>query len=127
MMLTDYLGQTVDVRLSGAEIAPLDGVVEEAINAVAVVLVVLGGVDAALGRDAVGPARAVVEAEALDLVAELGQRGGCGCACQAGADHDDLVLPLIRGVDQLHFFRWFVHLSSSGPEGILDSSFTATS
>ena len=46
------LGEAVDVRLAGAEVAALDGVVEEAVDAVAVVLVVLGGVDAALRGDA---------------------------------------------------------------------------
>ena len=48
------LGQPVDVGLAGAEVAALDRVVEEAVDAVAVVLVVLGGVDAALGGDASG-------------------------------------------------------------------------
>src|SRR5690606_41788945 len=52
------LGEAVDVRLAGAEVAALDRVVEEAEDAVAVVLVVLGRVDAALGRDGVRPPRA---------------------------------------------------------------------
>src|SRR5262249_53831474 len=62
------LGQPVDVGLARAVITPLDGVVEEAVNAVAVVLVILGGVDAALGRDAVGAPRPVLVAEANYLV-----------------------------------------------------------
>ena len=60
-----HLGQTVDVGLPGPEVAALHGVVEEAEDAVAVVVVVLGGVDAALGGDGVGPARAVLVAEAV--------------------------------------------------------------
>ena len=47
------LGQPVGVGLAGAEVAALDGVVEEAEDAVAVVAVVLGGVDPALGGDGV--------------------------------------------------------------------------
>ena len=47
------LGQPVDVGLTGAEVAALHGVVEEALDAVAVVLVVLRRVDAALRGDAV--------------------------------------------------------------------------
>ena len=47
------LGEAVDVGLARAEVAALDGVVEKAINAIAVVLIVLGGVDAALGGDGV--------------------------------------------------------------------------
>jgi hypothetical protein len=57
----------VDVGLAGAEVAAFDRVVEEAVHAVAVVLVVLGGVDAALRGDAVRAAGAVVEAEAVTL------------------------------------------------------------
>ena len=102
MMFTLTCGQAVDVGLAGAEVAALDRVVEEAVDAVAVVLVVLGGVDAALGGDGVRAARAVLVAEALHVVAELGQRGGGGAAGQAGADHDHGVLPLVGGVDQLH-------------------------
>ena len=62
-----HLRQPVDVRFARAVVAALDRVVEEAIDAVAVVLVVLRGVDAALGGDAVRAAGAVVNAEAVTL------------------------------------------------------------
>ena len=64
-------GEAVDVGLTGAEVAAFDGVIEETVDAVAVVLVVLGRIDAALGCDGVGAAGAVLEAEAFHLVAEL--------------------------------------------------------
>ena len=83
------LRQAVDVRLARAVVAPLDRVVEQPLHAVAVVLVVLGGVDAALRRDAVRPPRAVVDAEAEDVVAELAERRCGRRAGQAGADDDD--------------------------------------
>ena len=51
------LGQAVDVGLAGAKVPALDGVVEQAPDAVAVVGIVRGRVDAALGGDAVRPAR----------------------------------------------------------------------
>jgi hypothetical protein len=89
------------VGLARAEVAALDRVVEQAVHRVAVVLVVLGGVDAALRGDRVRAARAVLEAEAGHVVAELGQRGGGGTTGEAAADDDDLVLPLVGGVDQL--------------------------
>ena len=82
------LGESVDVRFARPEVAPLDGVVEEATHAVAVVLVVLRCIDAALGGDAVGATRTVLEAEAIDLIAELAQGGGGGGACEA-RPHDD--------------------------------------
>ena len=95
-------GQAVDVGLAGPVVAALDGVVEEAVDRVAVVGVVLGCVDSALGGDAVGPSGAVVEGESLDPVAQLAQRGGGRGASQAGADHDDVEPTLVVGVDQLH-------------------------
>ena len=67
------LREPVDVRFPRAVVAALDGVVEQAVDAVAVVLVVLRGVDPALGGDAVGAARAVLDAEVEDVVAELAQ------------------------------------------------------
>ena len=86
-----HLGQTPDIGLAGAEVAPLDGVVKEAIDGVAVVGVVLGGIDAALGSDGVGAARAVLVAEGLHIVTQLAQGSCRGAAGQAGADHDDIV------------------------------------
>ena len=65
------LGQPVDVGLAGPEVAPLQGVAEQPVDAVAVVLVVLGGVDAALGGHAVRPPGRVVKAQAGHGVAQL--------------------------------------------------------
>ena len=45
--------QTVDIGFTGAEVAAFNGVVKQAVNGVAVVLVVLGRVNAALGRNGV--------------------------------------------------------------------------
>ena len=96
------LGQPVHVRLAGAVVAALHRVVEEAVDRVAVALVVLRRVDAALGGDRVRPARRVVEGEGVDVVAELAERRGGGGAGEAGADDDDLELaPVVRG-DELH-------------------------
>jgi hypothetical protein len=72
------------------------------VDAVAVVAVVLGRVDAALRGDGVRAARAVVKGEDRDVVAELSERGGRGGSRQARADDDDVELALVVGVDQLH-------------------------
>lgn len=48
-----HFGQTIDVGLAGAVVAALHGVVEQTVNAVAVVLVVLCCVDAALSCNGV--------------------------------------------------------------------------
>ena len=96
------LRQAIDVGFAGAEVAAFDGVVEEAVDAVAVVLIILGGVDAALRGDGVRAAGRILKAEALDVVAKLAQGGGSGASGEAGADDDDGVLALVRGIDQLH-------------------------
>ena len=64
-------------------------------------MIILGGVDAALRGDGVRAARGILEAEALDVVAELAERGGGAAAGQAGAHHDDVVLALVGRIHQL--------------------------
>ena len=96
-MMFDDLGREVDVRLAGAEVAALDGVVEEPHHAVAVVVVVLGGVDAALRGDAGARRGESWKENALHLVAELAEARGRG-AGQPGADDDDLVRRLLAGL-----------------------------
>jgi hypothetical protein len=75
------LRQAVDIRFARAEIATLHGVIEKTENAVAVVAIVLGGVDASLGRDRVGAARGVVIRKAMNVVALLAQRSRGSCSC----------------------------------------------
>src|SRR5688572_10159800 len=111
------LSEAMDVGLAGAVVAALHRVVEEAPDAVAVVRVVLGRVDAALGRDAVGAARAVLEAEALHVVAELGERRRGRRAGEPAADDQDRVLPLVRGVDELVLEPRLVPLLLDGTVG----------
>ena len=101
MMLTDTSARRWTLRLAGAVVAALDGVVEEAVDAVAVVVVVLGRVDAALRRDRVRPTRRVVVREDLDVVAQLAERCGGRGAGEAGADHDHVELAAVVGFDQL--------------------------
>ena len=89
------------VRLPRPKVATLHGVVEQAVDAVAVILIVLGGVDPALRRDAMRAPRAVLVAEAFDVVAHLAERG-CRCtASEAAAHHDDRVLAAVGGRDEL--------------------------
>ncbi len=114
-----HLGQPVDVGLAGAEVASLDGVVEEPEDAVAVVVVVLGGVDPPLGGDRVGAAGGVLEAEAPHLVAELGEAGRGRGPGEAGAHHQDREFPLVVGVDQLEVPLVLVPLVLDGTGGDL--------
>ena len=84
------LGEPVDVGLAGAEVAALDGVVEQPEDAVAVVVVVLGGVDAALRRDTVRPSRRILEAKTFNVVPELAQSRCGGSARETASDHDNI-------------------------------------
>ena len=67
------LRQPIDIGFARPEIAALDRVVEQPLHAVAVVLIILGRVDSALRRDAVGAARAVLVTKGLHVVAQLRQ------------------------------------------------------
>lgn len=95
------LREPVHVRLPRAEVAALDGVVEQPVDGVAVVAVVLRGVDAALRGDGVGASRGVLVAELDDVVTLFGERGARGAAREPGADDDDGVLAPVGRVDQL--------------------------
>ena len=92
--------QPIDVRFARAEIAAFDRVVKQPEDAVAIVLIIFRGVDAALGGDAVGAARAVLVTEAFHVVAELAQRGGGRSAGQSAADDDDFKFPAVIRSDQ---------------------------
>src|SRR6185295_18186774 len=85
------------------EVAALHRVVKQPIDTVAIVLIVLGRIDPTLRRDAMRSPRAVLKAEALDVVSELGQRRRSRSTRQAGAHHDDRVLALVGWIYQLHF------------------------
>src|SRR5262249_31846265 len=76
--------------------------VEEALDGVTVVLVVLGGVDAALRGDRMRAARAVEDREGQHVVAELAQRGGGRGTRQPRADDGNRVPAAIGGVHELH-------------------------
>src|ERR1039458_162079 len=62
------LSQAIDIRFPRAEISALDGVKEQAIDAVIVVRVVLGGVNAALGGNAVRTAGTVMQTETAYVI-----------------------------------------------------------
>ena len=100
-----HLGQAVDIAFPGPEIAAFDGVIKEPPDAVAVIGIILGRIDAALGRDAVSPAGAVLDTESLDVVAQLRQGGRSGSAGQAGAHDDNVKFSFVGRVDQLQFER----------------------
>ena len=97
-----HLGEAVHVGLTGPVVAALHGVVEEAVDGVAVALVGLRRVDAALGGDGVGPTGGVVVGEGVDVVAELAEGGGGRATGEPGADDDHLEPAAVVRRHQLH-------------------------
>ena len=94
------LGQAVHIGLAGPVITALDRVVEQSLHRVVVVAVVLGGIDATLGRDRVGPTRTVLVAEVQNVVASLAEGCRSRTAGQPGTDHDHRQLATVSRIDQ---------------------------
>ena len=72
-----YLCKPVDIGLTAAVVASLDGVVEETVHRVVVILIVLGCVDTSLSRNRVRTAGRVADAENLDIITEFSESGSC--------------------------------------------------
>ena len=82
-------GEPINVRFARTKIAALDRVVEQAINAVAIVLIILGGVDSALSGDGVRAARRILITKTFHAIAELAQRRRRRTTGEAAADNND--------------------------------------
>jgi hypothetical protein len=75
-MISTLLGETVHVALARAKVAAFDCVLKQAVDAVAVVAIILCGINPTLGCDGVCAAGAVVKRKAFDTIALLAERGG---------------------------------------------------
>ena len=95
-----HLSQTVNVSLACTVVTTLHCVVEQAVNRVAVVLIVLGSVDTALSSDRVSAARRVLYAEVQHVEAHLAQAGCCTGTCQTRTYDDNVELQLVLRVNQ---------------------------
>jgi hypothetical protein len=93
----------MDIGFPGTEIPALDRVIKQTVDAVTVIGVIFGGIDAALGSDGVSAARGVLKAESFDIISQLGQCRRRRSAAEAGTDHDDVELAFIGGIDQFEF------------------------
>lgn len=95
-------GESVDVGFAGAEVAAFDGVVEEAVDGVAVVAIIFSCINPALGGDAVGTARTIEDGEGFDAVALFAEGGGGGGAGESSADDDHVIFAAVGRGDQFH-------------------------
>jgi hypothetical protein len=70
--ITDF-SESINIRFACAKIAAFDRVVKQAEDAVAVILVVLRGIDSTLCSNAVRSSRTVLITKALNAVAQFAQ------------------------------------------------------
>ena len=69
--------ETIDIGFSASVVTTFDGVVEETIDRVIVVLIVLGCIDTTLSRNRVRAARRITDAENLYIITEFTESGSC--------------------------------------------------
>ena len=93
------LRKAVNVGFTSSEVSAFYSVIKEAINAVAIIMIILGGVDATLGGDGVSASRTILITEALNVVAEFAQASSCSSPGEAGADNDDVVLAFVGRIN----------------------------
>src|SRR5438045_514771 len=79
--------EPINIRFAGTKIATFDGVVEQTENTIAIVLVILRGIDSALSGNAMGAAWAILITEAFHVVTQLAQCGSRGGTRKAAADY----------------------------------------
>src|SRR5262249_11686315 len=96
-------------------VAAFDRVIKQPVHAVAVVAIILRGVDPALGRDGVRAAGAVMKREAVHVVALLAERRRRGRPGETRSDHQDRVLAPRRRAHQLHLEPAPVPFLFNGP------------
>ena len=115
------LGEPVDVAFPGAEVATFDRVVEQPVYAIAIILVIFGGIDPALGGDAMRAPGAVLNTEGLNIVTELAESGCRRGTRQTGPDDNDIVFSFVGGIDELGVTAEFIPFLGERARDILDS------
>src|SRR5581483_2156087 len=65
------LGEPVHIPFARTVVATLDGIVEQAVDGVAVIRIILSGVNSTLRRNTMRAARGVLNTEGLNVVAKL--------------------------------------------------------
>jgi hypothetical protein len=83
------LSETIHVRLTRTKVASFDGVVEQSVNAVAVVLIIFCRVDSSLGCNRMRASRRILEAKAFHSITKLTQRCRSRSTRQAASYNDN--------------------------------------
>ena len=98
--IVGHLCQAIDIGFAGTIVAAFHRVVEQTIDGVAVVLVVLGGIDTTLRGNGVGAAGRILNAEVNHVEAHLAECGGGRSTRKTCTDNDYVQFQLILGVHQ---------------------------
>ena len=101
--IVTHLGKTIHIGFSGSEIAAFDGVVKKTPDTVTIILVVFGGVDPALSRNAVSTPGAVLNTEVFYVIAEFAEGCRGRTAGKTGSYHNDIIFSFIGRIDKLKF------------------------
>ena len=88
--IVGYFSQTVNVGFAGTVVATLYCIVEQTVHRVAVVLVILSGIDTTLCSDGVCTARRVLDAEVEYSETHFAQRSGSTGTGKSGSYYDDV-------------------------------------
>ena len=96
-----HFGQTVHIGLTGTVVTSFNGVTEQTLHTVAVILVILGCIDTTLCSDGVRTARRVLNAENIHFEAHCSQRSSGRGTGQSGSNNNDIYFPLVGGIHQL--------------------------
>ena len=118
-----HLGQAMDVGLARTKVSALQRVIKQPMHGVTVAVIILGRVDATLGGDRVGSTRRVVKGKDLYVVSKPGKGGGGGGTGQTGTHDDDVELPFVRRVHQLHRKLVVIPLFGDGAVGYFGIEF----
>ena len=116
------LRQPVYVTLASAEVPALDCAVKKAVNAIAVVRVILRRIDSPLRGDGMRAAWRILKTETFHSIAQLTERRGCGCPGETGSNDNYGMLALVGGVTSFMSKRAASQACSIGPRGIFASS-----
>ncbi len=72
-----HLCKAEDVAFAGTVVTAFDGIIKQTIGAIAVISVVFGSIDTALGSNRVRATGAILKAKCLDIVTQFGQARCC--------------------------------------------------
>src|SRR4029434_7455309 len=101
-LIDDVVGdfrQPINVRFAGTKIAALNRVVEQAVNAVAIVLIILCRINAALRCNRMRASRRILKTTTFHPVSELTEERCRRSASEPGADDYDLKLSPVVWAD----------------------------